>query len=203
VPRPVPLEQKVNVIFKRGFDLFTSILSIVCLLSWMVPLFVVLIRMDSKGPVFFCQKRHKKNGKVFTCIKFRTMVVNDSAHTVAAIDNDPRITRVGLFLRRHHLDELPQILNVLMGDMSMVGPRPYMISDNEKYEQLIKNYAVRERVKPGITGLAQVVEYVTPITKTEYMAERVKKDLYYVYNWSPALDMKIVVRTFFKMLGVK
>jgi putative colanic acid biosysnthesis UDP-glucose lipid carrier transferase len=203
VPLPVPLEQKVNVAIKRVFDLFTSLLSIACLLSWMLPLFAVLIRMDSKGPVFFCQKRHKKNGMLFTCIKFRTMIVNDSAHSVAAIDNDPRITTVGRFLRRHHLDELPQVLNVLMGDMSMVGPRPYMISDNEKYEQLIKDYAVRERIKPGITGLAQVVEYVNPITKTEYMAERVKKDLYYVYNWSPALDMKIVARTFFKMLGVK
>jgi len=173
------------------------------LLSWMFPLIALLIKVDSKGPILFYQRRHKKNGKLFTCVKFRTMVVNDSAHTVAAVDNDPRITRVGCFLRKHHLDELPQLMNVLIGDMSMVGPRPYMVSDNEKYEQLIKDYTVRERVKPGITGLAQVVEYVNLITKTEYMAERVKKDLYYVYNWSPALDIKIFFRTFFKMFGVK
>jgi putative colanic acid biosysnthesis UDP-glucose lipid carrier transferase len=168
----------------------------------MLPVIAVLIKIDSRGPVFFYQKRHKKNGKLFTCFKFRSMVVNENAHTVAAIDNDPRITRVGRFLRKHHLDELPQLVNVLAGDMSMVGPRPYMVSDNEKYELLIKDYLVREKVKPGITGLAQVVQYINPITKTEYMEERVKKDIYYVYNWSPVLDLRIFARTVLKIFGV-
>ena len=131
------------------------------------------------------------------------MVVNDCSDILAAVDNDPRITRVGRFLRKHHLDELPQLLNVLIGDMSIVGPRPYMITDNEKYESLIKNYTVREKVKPGITGLAQVVEYVNPITKIEFMEQRVKKDVYYVYNWSLALDVQILGRTLFKILRGK
>ena len=201
--RPIiPLDQGVNHLFKRCFDLVTSLVSIACLLSWMLPVIAVLIKIDSRGPVFFYQKRHKKNGKLFTCFKFRTMFVNENAHTVAAIDNDPRITRVGRFLRKHHLDELPQLVNVLAGDMSMVGPRPYMVSDNEKYELLIKDYLVREKVKPGITGLAQVVQYINPITKTEYMEERVKKDLYYVYNWSPVLDLRIFARTVLKIFGV-
>lgn len=137
------------------------------------------------------------------CIKFRTMVVNDCSDILAAVDNDPRITRVGRFLRKNHLDELPQLLNVLIGDMSIVGPRPYMITDNEKYESLIKNYTVREKVKPGITGLAQVVEYVNPITTIEFMEQRVKKDVYYVYNWSLALDVQILGRTLFKILRGK
>jgi lipopolysaccharide/colanic/teichoic acid biosynthesis glycosyltransferase len=131
------------------------------------------------------------------------MVINDSCDILAAVDNDPRITRVGRFLRKHHLDELPQLLNVLAGDMSMVGPRPYMIKDNEKYENLIKHYGMRERVKPGITGLAQVIEYVNPVTNIEYMEQRIKKDVYYVYNWSLALDVKILGRTLFKILRGK
>jgi putative colanic acid biosysnthesis UDP-glucose lipid carrier transferase len=192
----------MNAVLKRAFDLLTSVVAIASLLSWMLPLMALLIRMDSKGPVFFYQQRHKKNGKLFTCVKFRTMFVNDSAHTMAAIENDPRITRVGRFLRKHHLDELPQLLNVLSGEMSMIGPRPYMITDNEKYELLIKDYLVRERVKPGITGLAQVVQYIAPITRTEYMEERVKKDIYYVYHWTPILDLKIFVRTVLKIFGV-
>ncbi|MGZ3881686.1 MAG: sugar transferase [Flavisolibacter sp.] len=181
----------------------TSAILIVCLFSWLLPIIAFIIRLDSKGPIFFFQKRHKRNGETFTCFKFRTMVVNDSSDTLPAVDNDPRITKVGRFLRNHHLDELPQLLNVLSGDMSMVGPRPYMIRDNEKYEGLIKNYQVRQKVKPGITGLAQVVEYVNPITTIEYMEQRVKKDVYYVYNWSPLLDVKIFFRTVLKIAGVK
>ncbi|MGZ3955770.1 MAG: sugar transferase [Flavisolibacter sp.] len=199
----IPLEEKLNSAFKRSFDVLTSAILIVCLFSWLLPIIAFIIRLDSKGPIFFFQKRHKRNGETFTCFKFRTMVVNDSSDTLPAVDNDPRITKVGRFLRNHHLDELPQLLNVLSGDMSMVGPRPYMIRDNEKYEGLIKNYQVRQKVKPGITGLAQVVEYVNPITTIEYMEQRVKKDVYYVYNWSPLLDVKIFFRTVLKIAGVK
>jgi putative colanic acid biosysnthesis UDP-glucose lipid carrier transferase len=199
----IPLEQKINLFFKRSFDLVASSMLLIGLFSWMFPVIALLIKLDSKGPAFFFQKRNKRNGKLFTCIKFRTMHVNEEADTLPALKYDHRITAVGAFLRKHHLDELPQLINVLIGDMSLIGPRPYMISDNEKYEKLIKNYPVRHKIKPGITGLAQVLDYVSPVTKIENMEQRLSKDVYYVYNWSPALDAKIIIRTFFKMTGIK
>jgi lipopolysaccharide/colanic/teichoic acid biosynthesis glycosyltransferase len=203
IDRQIPLEQRLNIFLKRSFDIILSLVFLIFLFSWLFPLIGLLIKMDSKGPIFFLQKRNKKNGKLFTCIKFRTMVVNDEADSLPAAENDWRITRIGAFLRKHHLDELPQVINVLIGDMSMIGPRPYMISDNEKYEVLIKNYSVRDKVKPGITGLAQVFDYISPVVNIENMEHRVSKDVYYVYNWSPALDAKIFIRTFFKMAGLK
>ncbi|HWI91448.1 MAG TPA: sugar transferase [Flavisolibacter sp.] len=199
----IPLEQKVNLFLKRSFDLFMSLLAIVGLLSWLFPLIALLIRVDSRGPIFFLQRRNKKNGKLFTCIKFRTMIVNVDADILPAAKYDYRITKLGAFLRKHHLDELPQLVNVLLGDMSLIGPRPYMSSDNEKYEPLIKNYSVRYKVKPGITGLAQVFDYVNPVLTIESMRRRVGKDVYYVYNWSPALDAKIILYTFLKMIRIK
>jgi putative colanic acid biosynthesis UDP-glucose lipid carrier transferase len=198
----IPLEQKANLFFKRGFDLLSSLV-LIGLLSWMFLLIALLIKIDSRGPVFFLQKRNKKNGKLFTCIKFRTMVVNDDADILPAAKHDYRITRAGAFLRKHHLDELPQLVNVLLGDMSLIGPRPYMTSENERFETLIKNYSVRYKVKPGITGLAQVFDYVNPVLSVESMQRRISKDVYYVYNWSPSLDAKIIFRTFFKMTGIK
>lgn len=203
VDENIPLEQYVNLFFKRSFDLIASSLLIIFLFSWVFPIIALFIKLDSRGPIFFFQKRNKKNGQLFTCIKFRTMEINNFADTLPAIENDTRITPIGSFLRRHHLDELPQLFNVLLGDMSMIGPRPYMVSDNEKYEKIIKNYPVRHKIKPGITGLAQVIDYVSPVTKIEYMEQRVDKDVYYVYNWSPALDIKIIIRTVFKMIGIK
>jgi putative colanic acid biosysnthesis UDP-glucose lipid carrier transferase len=203
VDREIPLQQTFNLYFKRAFDLIVSTVLLVGLFSWLFPLIFLLIKLDSKGPIFFLQKRNKKNGKLFTCIKFRTMIVNDVADVLPAAKNDIRITRIGAFLRKHHLDELPQLFNVLLGDMSMIGPRPYMLTDNEKYEKLIKNYLVRYRIKPGITGLAQVIDYVSPVSTIEFMEQRVNKDVYYVYNWSPLLDVKIVIRTFLKMAGAK
>jgi lipopolysaccharide/colanic/teichoic acid biosynthesis glycosyltransferase len=197
-----PLEKRINSVFKRTFDLVIASLLLI-VVSWIFPVIALLIKLDSAGPVFFLQTRNRRNGNAFTCIKFRTMIVNNDADTLAATENDSRITRPGAFLRKHHLDELPQLLNVLLGHMSIIGPRPYMISDNEKYEKLIKNYSVRHKIKPGITGLAQVVDYVSPVAKIENMEQRVKKDVYYVYNWSPWLDVKIMVWTFFKMLGLK
>jgi putative colanic acid biosynthesis UDP-glucose lipid carrier transferase len=199
----IPLEKKPNLAFKRSFDLVLSSLLIVFLFSWLLPILALLIKLDSKGPVFFTQKRNKKGGRLFTCIKFRTMIVNDEADLLPAHENDRRITRLGRFLRHHHLDELPQLLNVWWGDMSVIGPRPHMLSDNEKYEALLDFYAYRHRIKPGITGLAQVLGYVGSVTDPENMKERVQKDIYYIHNWSAALDMKIIYRTFFKMAGIK
>lgn len=203
IDQQTPLEQTANIFFKRSFDIIISSLLLMAVFCWLFPLIALLIKLDSKGPVFFVQKRNKMNGRLFTCIKFRTMIVNPEADTQPAKENDQRITRFGAFLRKHHWDELPQLINVLLGDMSIIGPRPYMISDNEKYERVIRNYSIRHRVKPGVTGLAQVFDYVNPITKLEQMEQRVHKDVFYVYNWSPALDAKIFIRTFFKMAGIK
>jgi len=203
IDQQIPLEQKLNIFLKRSFDIIVSSVLLLMLFSWLFPFIALLIRLDSKGSVFFLQKRNKKNGKLFTCIKFRTMIINNEADVLPAAEDDRRVTRIGAFLRKHHLDELPQLINVLIGDMSMIGPRPYMISDNEKYDALIKNYSVRHKVKPGITGLAQVFDYVNPVVSVENMERRVSKDVYYVYNWSPVLDAKIFIRTFFKMAGLK
>jgi putative colanic acid biosysnthesis UDP-glucose lipid carrier transferase len=198
-----PLERKFNTLLKRFFDIVFSSVIILCFLSWAIPLIALFIKLDSKGPVFFLQKRAKKNRQLFTCIKFRTMIENEEADTLAAYVNDHRITKIGEFLRRHHLDELLQLFNVWWGDMSLIGPRPYMISDNQKFESMIEQYSLRYKVKPGITGLAQVLGYVGPIADEESMKERIRHDMYYIYHWTAALDIKIVCRTFFKMMGIK
>ena len=166
---------------KRCFDLVVSGFLILGLLSWLLPLLAILIKLGSRGPVFFLQKRNARNGRLFTCFKFRTMIVNAAADSLPASKNDGRITRVGRFLRRNHLDELPQLLNVWAGHMSMVGPRPHMISDNRKYEQLLNFYSYRHKVKPGLTGFAQVHGHVGVIADVAAMRERVKKDIHYIY----------------------
>lgn len=198
-----PLERKTNLFLKRLVDVFLSSILIICLLSWLIPVIALLIKLDSRGPVFFLQKRNKKNAGLFTCIKFRTMIDNEESESLAAHVNDHRITQIGQFLRRHHLDELPQLFNVWWGDMSLIGPRPHMIIENEKFETMVEEYSLRYKVKPGITGLAQVLGYVGPVTEVEHIKQRVRSDVYYIRHWSAALEVKIVYRTFFKMLGVK
>ena len=189
------------LIWKRVIDIVFSSLVIIFILSWLLPIIAVCIKLTSKGPIFFFQKRNKKNGGVFTCIKFRTMVVNKEADVLPASHNDYRITRLGRILRNYHLDELPQLFNVLKGDMSLIGPRPHMFTDNIKYEELFDFYVHRYSVKPGITGLAQVRGYVGSTEDAEKMKQRVKLDIFYIRHWSPALDTKIIFRTFLKMLG--
>jgi len=197
-----PLSRNVNLIIKRAIDLVTSSLLILFVFSWLFPIVAIVIWFDSKGPVFFFQKRNKKNGKVFTCIKFRTMVVNDEADVLPAYENDHRITSVGKFLRNYHLDELPQLFNVLWGDMSLIGPRPHMFTDNLKYGELFDFYEVRHQVKPGITGLAQVRGFVGATQDDERMKNRVKLDLFYIRHWSPVLDLKIIFLTLLRILGI-
>lgn len=190
-----PLQRKRNLFLKRSFDLASSTLLLVFFFSWLLPVIALLIILDSRGPVFFLQNRNKKGGRIFTCIKFRTMIGNSEADHLPACENDCRITRIGRFLRRHHLDELPQLLNVWWGDMSLIGPRPYMINDNDRYEPLIENYRIRHSVKPGITGLAQASGHYGYLVGPTEMKARLALDLEYIKNWSVQMDLNILYRT--------
>jgi putative colanic acid biosysnthesis UDP-glucose lipid carrier transferase len=197
----LPLESLSKRIIKRSGDIFLSVLVIVGLLSWIIPLIALLIKLDSKGPIFFLQKRNKRGDKTFTCIKFRSLIENEDADLLQATVNDERITRFGRFLRNHYLDELPQFFNVFIGDMSVVGPRPYMVDDNNKYEELIEYYDYRHKVKPGITGLSQAMGYVGEARIIQAMRERVQLDIFYVRHWSLRLDLKILRHALRKIAG--
>jgi len=194
----VPLTFTHNLYLKRIVDILFSIVIIVCLLSWLIPILAIIIKLDSRGPVFFLQKRNKRNGKVFICIKLRTMIVNKDADILQAEENDKRITRFGKYLRKNHFDELPQLFNVLWGDISVIGPRPHMISDNLRYAECVDFYALRLRVKPGITGLAQVMGYTGPVKKNDDMKNRIRMDNYYIRHWSLKLDTIIFFTTLIK-----
>ena len=191
----LPLDKSLNKICKRAFDITFSFLVLVLLFSWLLPLLALLIKMDSKGPVFFLQKRSGRNNKLFTCVKFRTMIVNAEANIKPAVENDIRITRIGNFLRNYYFDELPQLLNVLKGEMSLIGPRPHMISDDIRYIEEIEFYEFRKKVKPGITGLAQILGFTGPANDIEKMGKRVQLDIIYVRHWSIVMDVKIFFRT--------
>lgn len=200
----LPLDNLFNITLKRVFDIIFSILIIVFILSWMIPLFGLIIKTGTKGPVFFVQKREGYRGGFFGCIKFRTMVVNANSDTKWADDNDKRLTKFGKFLRLSALDEMPQFINVLIGDMSIVGPRPHPINLNKEYNTLIHGFNKRHRFKPGITGLAQSKGYSGFISSYNDMRERVKIDIFYFKNWSVLLDLKIVLLTTYKVfLGLK
>lgn len=193
--RKEPLEDLGNRIKKRMFDIVVSFLVTVFILSWLIPLVGLLILLESKGPVFFIQPRSGKNNKAFGCLKFRSMKVSTTAHVLQATKNDNRITRIGTFLRRTSLDEFPQFLNVLRGDMSIVGPRPHMLKHTDEYSRLIGQYMVRQFLKPGITGWAQVNGYRGETRTVDQMQKRVEHDLWYLENWSLFLDMKIMAMT--------
>jgi len=197
----LPLENFWQRTIKRAGDIFLSTVVILGLLSWLIPIMAILIKLDSKGPVFFLQKRNKKDGQIFTCIKFRSMIENDEADLLQATSDDERITKLGRFLRNHFIDELPQFFNVLIGDMSFIGPRPHMVSDNNKYEEIIEFYNYRHKVKPGITGLSQAMGYVGETRNIQAMKDRVHLDIFYVRHWSLRLDMKILWHTLRKISG--
>ncbi len=198
----VPLDDSSARFLKRTLDIFIASVVILILLSWLTPVIALLIKLTSKGPVFFVQKRSGRYNKLFTCIKFRSMIVNPQADLKAATANDERITGIGKFLRRYYLDELPQFFNVWAGDMSIVGPRPHMISDDPRYEDLIRHYDFRRRIKPGITGLAQVLGYAGLADDTQKMKNRVQLDFFYIRYWSLKLDSMILFRTFCKATGI-
>jgi len=161
----------------------------------------LLIVLDSKGPVFFIQRRQGKNGKLFSCLKFRSMVVNEESDEKQADENDYRITRMGKFLRRTNIDELPQFLNVLLGQMSIIGPRPHMVSDCTRFSFVIPAYKFRTLVKPGITGLAQVKGYHGPTVDYDSIFNRYHWDAEYIRNASFTLDVKIMFLTAMQSLG--
>jgi Undecaprenyl-phosphate glucose phosphotransferase len=185
---------------KRLLDLTVAATSLV-VLAPMIFAAAVAIRLESRGPVIFRQQRHGFNGRSFAIYKLRTMKVQeDGAAVVQATEKDPRVTRVGRALRTTSIDELPQLLNVLQGHMSIVGPRPHALIHDHEYGMMIANYAFRHHVKPGITGWAQVQGYRGGTPRLELMERRIALDLWYIDNWSLSLDIKIMLRTFFELL---
>tara|TARA_B110000285_G_C15117063_1_gene614750 strand:+ start:1061 stop:2470 length:1410 start_codon:yes stop_codon:yes gene_type:complete len=198
--RKEPLEEPLNRLAKKIFDLIFSFMIITLVFSWLFPILAVIIKLSSKGPVFFKQLRSGENNKEFTCFKFRTMSANKMSDELQAVKNDPRITKIGAFMRKNNLDELPQFFNVLYGNMSVIGPRPHMLAHTEQYSKLINNYLVRHLSKPGISGWAQVNGYRGETKTIKDMEGRVKYDIFYIENWSFLLDLKIVWLTVYNMI---
>ena len=190
-----PLAFVGNRWLKRAFDIFLSLGVIVFIFPIVLLVFGPLIKLSSPGPIFFRQKRSGLNGRVFYCLKFRSMRMNAECDKLQATRNDPRKTRVGEFMRRTNIDELPQFINVLIGDMSVVGPRPHMLEHTKIYSDLIGNYMLRHFVKPGITGFAQVTGFRGETRELWQMQERVRRDIYYVEHWTFAFDLWIIFRT--------
>ena len=193
--REMPLSNDFNTILKRTFDIVFSLVVIIFLLSWITPIIGLIIKIESRGPVFFKQTRNGIKFREFTCYKFRSMIENNDADIQQATKNDKRVTKIGKILRKTSLDELPQFFNVLIGNMSVVGPRPHMIKENERYSKSVDKFMVRHFVKPGITGLAQVKGFRGEIETDEDIINRVKYDIYYLENWSLILDLNIVFLT--------
>jgi len=191
----LPLDNAINIYLKRTFDIVFSFLVITLILSWLTPLLGLIIKLSSKGPVFFIQKREGYRGMFFECIKFRTMIINEESDVTMADDDDKRLTKFGKFLRLSTLDEMPQFINVFFGDMSIVGPRPHPVKLNEEYRNKILKFNKRHRYKPGITGLSQVSGYSGFISSLNDMNKRVKTDVFYFKNWSFLLDLKIIFKT--------
>ena len=202
-PMEIPLDNIINRILKRSLDLLISTISIVLIFSWFFPIVTLLIKLSSKGPVFFVQERTGINNKVFRCIKFRSMNQNGEQDKKQAVPGDERITRIGKFLRTSNIDELPQFINVLLGDMSIVGPRPHMLLHTQQYSALIDQYLVRHYVKPGITGWAQINGWRGATTELWMMQKRVEYDMEYIENWSLFWDIKIICQTIFNPKAYK
>ncbi|MEN8124591.1 MAG: undecaprenyl-phosphate glucose phosphotransferase [Bacteroidota bacterium] len=193
--RKIPFDDPVNKFFKRFVDIIISIFIIIFVLSWLTPVLFIIIKLDSKGPIFFKQIRDGLNGDQFVCYKYRSMYLNDQSELIQATKRDNRVTKVGKFIRKTSIDELPQFYNVLIGDMSVVGPRPHMLSQTQKYAKIVDKFMVRHFVKPGITGLAQVRGYRGEVEKDDDMKNRIKLDIFYIENWSFMLDLKIIWQT--------
>ncbi len=191
----LPLDSLLNRFVKRSFDIVFSFIVTLFILSWLYPLIALIIKLESPGPAIFKQLRHGKNNRQFTCLKFRTMVMNEVADSKWATRNDPRVTRFGAFLRKTSLDELPQFINVLRGEMAIVGPRPLPIQMNNVYKYKIDKFLQRHAYKPGITGLAQSMGYRGEIRELSDIKKRVKLDRFYFQNWTFFFDIKIILVT--------
>ena len=199
--RNILQDETLNKIIKRIFDIVFSSLIIVGILSWLTPILAIIIKWDSKGPLFFIQKRNGLNYKEFNCYKFRSMEFNDQYGLDLELKNHFRITKVGKFIRKTSIDELPQFFNVLRGNMSVVGPRPHPVSHNDKYALMADKFMVRHFIKPGITGLAQTKGYRGEVETDEDIINRVKYDIFYMENWSILLDIEIIMKTVFNMIN--
>ena len=198
--RPEPLSLIQNKIIKRTFDFVMSSLFLCTIYPFIYIICAIIIKIQSPGPIYFKQERSGLNGKIFKCYKFRSMKVNDDADKVQATENDPRKYPFGNFMRKTNLDEIPQLINVWKGEMSLVGPRPHMLKHTEEYSRIINRFMVRHLAKPGITGLAQVSGFRGETKYINMMEGRVKKDIEYIENWTFLLDLKIIVKTFTNMI---
>ncbi len=195
-----PLENPINELIKRVFDIIFSLLIIIAILPWLIPIISILIKISSKGPIFFKQLRTGMDNKEFYCYKFRTMKLNSKSGTLQASINDARITKIGRLLRKTNLDEFPQFINVFLGQMSIVGPRPHMLKHTKDFSDITDNYLIRHYVKPGITGWAQVNGYRGETKTNEDIIKRVNHDIWYIENWAFLLDLKIIWLTIYNML---
>ena len=193
--RREPLQSFTNRVLKRTFDVIFSLAVVIFIFSWLFPILSLMIKLNSKGPVFFVQKRTGRDGRSFKCLKFRSMEVNNESDVLQATKNDARVTRVGAFLRRTSLDEMPQFFNVLCNQMSVVGPRPHMLKHTEEYRKLVDKFMVRHFAKPGLTGWAQIIGYRGETKKVSDMKNRANADIWYIENWSFLLDLKIITKT--------
>jgi exopolysaccharide biosynthesis polyprenyl glycosylphosphotransferase len=197
--RDEPLDALFNRTIKRAFDAFFSVFVIVFIFSWLFPILALLIKLSSKGPIFFKQLRPGKDGQPFVCYKFRSMQMNEISNIAQTEKNDPRITKIGAFMRKTSVDELPQFFNVLMGNMSVVGPRPQLLHHPDEYASMVEKYMIRHYVKPGITGWAQVNGFRGAITNVDDMKKRVEMDVWYIENWSLVLDIQVILLTVYNI----
>lgn len=196
-----PLDDFWNQFIKRLFDILFSLFVIIFILSWLYPLIAIAILLESGKPVIYAQKRVGLGGNIFYCYKYRTMKNSEDNDIKATVKDDSRVTQLGRILRKSSLDEMPQFFNVLKGNMSVVGPRPHMVVQDNYYNDLLLRYSRRHHVKPGITGLAQVKGFRGEINSREDMQKRIIADIYYVRKWTFYLDMIIILRTVFKTIG--
>lgn len=199
--REEPLSNPINKATKRVFDFIVSSLFLALVFPWILIIVGTIIKIKSPGPIFFKQKRTGLDGKVFNCIKFRTMKVNEESDTLQATENDPRKYPFGDFMRRTNIDEFPQFINVWKGEMSLVGPRPHMLKHTDEYSKIINRFMVRHLAKPGITGLAQVSGFRGETKYIDQMEGRVKKDIEYIETWTFLMDLKIIFKTLTNMFG--